>query len=55
MGSLNSFSAKDVLDVDGVAYEIFRTDAVEGHRTLPFSLKVLQWFSDYSATRWKSD
>ncbi len=41
MGSLNSFSAKDVLDVDGVSYEIFRTDAVEGHRTLPFSLTVL--------------
>lgn len=41
MGSLNSFSARDMLDVDGVSYEIFRTDAVEGHQTLPFSLKVL--------------
>lgn len=41
MGSLNSFSAKDTLDVDGAKYEIFRTDAVDGHATLPFSLKVL--------------
>ena len=41
MGSLNSFSAKDTLEVDGAEYEIFRTDAVEGHQTLPFSLKVL--------------
>ena len=41
MGSLNSFQAKDTLTVDERQYEIFRTDAVEGHRTLPFSLKVL--------------
>jgi aconitate hydratase len=27
--------------VKGVDYEIFRTDAVDGHETLPFSLKVL--------------
>ena len=41
MGSLNSFSAKDTLTVNGAEYEIFRTDAVDGHTTLPFSLKVL--------------
>ena len=41
MGSLNSFQAKDTLVVGDRQYEIFRTDAVEGHETLPFSLKVL--------------
>ena len=41
MGSLNSFQAKDTLRVGDRSYEIFRTDAVEGHQTLPFSLKVL--------------
>ena len=41
MGSLNSFQAKDTLSVGDRQYEIFRTDAVEGHETLPFSLKVL--------------
>ena len=41
MGSLNSFQSKDTLSVGDRAYEIFRTDAVEGHETLPFSLKVL--------------
>ena len=41
MGSLNSFQAKDTLQVGDRSYEIFRTDAVEGHDTLPFSLKVL--------------
>ncbi len=41
MGSLNSFQAKDTLHVGDRSYEIFRTDAVEGHQTLPFSLKVL--------------
>ena len=41
MGSLNSFQSKDTLSVGDRAYEIFRTDAVEGHATLPFSLKVL--------------
>ena len=41
MGSLNSFQAKDTLAVGDRQYEIFRTDAVEGHETLPFSLKVL--------------
>lgn len=41
MGSLNSFQSKDTLTVGDRQYEIFRTDAVEGHTTLPFSLKVL--------------
>ena len=41
MGSLNSFQAQDTLQVGDRSYEIFRTDAVEGHATLPFSLKVL--------------
>ena len=41
MGSLNSFQSKDTLTVGERQYEIFRTDAVEGHETLPFSLKVL--------------
>jgi aconitate hydratase len=41
VGSLNSFSAKDTLNVDGVDYEIFRTDAVGSRPRLPFSLKVL--------------
>ena len=39
--SINSFEAKSTLDVDGTSYEIFRLDAVEGHETLPYSLKVL--------------
>jgi len=41
VGSLNSFQAQDTLQVGDRSYEIFRTDAVEGHATLPFSLKVL--------------
>jgi aconitate hydratase len=41
VGSLNSFQAKDTLTVEDHQYEIFRTNAVEGHTTLPFSLKVL--------------
>ena len=41
MVSLNSFQAKDTLVVGEKQYEIFRTDAVQGHETLPFSLKVL--------------
>ena len=41
MGSLNSFQSKDTLTVGERQYEMFRTDAVEGHETLPFSLKVL--------------
>ena len=39
--SINSFGAKDTLDVNGTAYEIFRLDAVEGQSTLPYSLKIL--------------
>jgi len=41
VSSLNSFQAKDTLTVGGTNYEIYRTDRVEGHETLPFSLKVL--------------
>jgi aconitate hydratase len=41
VGSLNSFGAQSTLTVGDVDYEIFRTDAVDGHETLPFSLKVL--------------
>ncbi len=39
--SLNSFDARTSLSVDDQSYEIFRIDAVEGHESLPFSLKVL--------------
>jgi aconitate hydratase len=39
--SLNSFQSRSDLEVAGARYEIFRTDAVDGHETLPFSLKVL--------------
>jgi len=39
--SVNSFGAKSTLQVNGTAYEISKLDAVEGHDTLPFSLKVL--------------
>ena len=41
MVSLNSFQSRSDLEVAGARYEIFRTDAVDGHETLPFSLKVL--------------
>lgn len=41
MSSLNSFGAKATLNVGGKDFEIFRTSSVEGHETLPFSLKVL--------------
>lgn len=41
MSSLNSFGAKGTLSVGGNDYEIYRTSSVEGHETLPFSLKVL--------------
>ncbi len=39
--SLNSFDARTSLTVDDQSYEMFRIDAVEGHESLPFSLKVL--------------
>jgi len=41
VGSLNSFGAKDTLRVGSSDYEVYRVDAVPGHDTLPFSLKVL--------------
>jgi len=39
--SSNSFGAKATLEVGDTSYEIFRTDAVPGSASLPFSLKVL--------------
>ena len=41
MSSLDSFGAKATLNVGGTDYEIYRTNSVEGHETLPFSLTVL--------------
>jgi aconitate hydratase len=41
MASLDSFAARSTLSVGGQDYEIFRLDAVEGLRKLPFCLKVL--------------
>ncbi|WP_019617457.1 aconitate hydratase AcnA [Gulosibacter faecalis] len=41
MTAINSFGAKDVLNVDGTDYEIYRIDKVDGYEKLPFSLKVL--------------
>ncbi len=45
MASVDSFGAKNSLDVEGTSYEIFRLDAVEGDgldvASLPYSLKVL--------------
>jgi aconitate hydratase len=41
VASSNSFSARDTLTVGQDNYEIYRLDAVEGSRTLPYSLKVL--------------
>ncbi|WP_323961581.1 aconitate hydratase AcnA [Arthrobacter sp. JZ12] len=41
MSSVDSFGSRGVLDVAGTRYEIFRLDAVEGARSLPYSLKVL--------------
>ncbi len=39
--SVNSFGARATLDVDGTSYEIFRLDAVDGQKKLPYSLKIL--------------
>ena len=39
--SLDSFGAKDTLQVGDEAFEVFRIDAVTGSATLPYSLKVL--------------
>ncbi|MEY4457833.1 MAG: aconitate hydratase AcnA [Actinomycetota bacterium] len=41
MGSINTFGSESVLSVKGNDYRYYRIDAVEGHETLPFSLKVL--------------
>ncbi|MGX6395588.1 aconitate hydratase AcnA [Rothia kristinae] len=41
MSTVDSFGSKDVLDVDGTEYEIYRLDKVEGSQNLPYSLKVL--------------
>ena len=41
MSAVNSFGAKDSLQVGDKSYEIFRIDTVPGHEKLPFSLKVL--------------
>ncbi|WP_308188420.1 aconitate hydratase AcnA [Agromyces humatus] len=41
MSAVNSFGAKDTLQVGDQAYEIFRLDTVPGYEKLPFSLKVL--------------
>ncbi len=38
---MNSFGAKSDLTVGGTKYEIYRLDAVEGSKRLPYSLKVL--------------
>jgi len=39
--SLNSFGARDTLEVGDKSYEIYRLDAVPGTEKLPYSLKVL--------------
>ncbi|MCH9710067.1 MAG: aconitate hydratase AcnA [Actinomycetia bacterium] len=39
--SLNSFGARDTLEVGDNSYEIYRLDAVPGTERLPYSLKVL--------------
>lgn len=41
MSAVNSFGAKDTLQVGDESYEIFRLDTVPGYEKLPFSLKVL--------------
>jgi aconitate hydratase len=41
VSSRNSFQAKADLNVGEKTFEIYRVDAVPGHETLPFSLKVL--------------
>ena len=41
MSAVNSFNSRSTLEVAGTEYEVFRIDSVEGHETLPFSLKVL--------------
>ncbi len=41
VSAVNSFGAKDTLQVGDETYEIFRLDTVPGYEKLPFSLKVL--------------
>ncbi len=41
VSAVDSFGARSTLQVGGQDYEIFRIDQVEGHESLPFSLKVL--------------
>ncbi|MCD2442346.1 aconitate hydratase AcnA [Agromyces sp. SYSU K20354] len=41
VSAVNSFGAKDTLQVGDQTYEIFRLDTVPGYEKLPFSLKVL--------------
>ncbi|WP_394552282.1 aconitate hydratase [Agromyces sp. MMS24-JH15] len=41
MSAVNSFGAKDTLQVGEKSYEVFRIDTVPGYEKLPFSLKVL--------------
>jgi len=41
VSAVNSFNSRSTLEVAGTEYEVFRIDSVEGHETLPFSLKVL--------------
>ncbi|MDT5266307.1 MAG: aconitate hydratase, partial [Mycobacterium sp.] len=39
--SVNSFGARDTLQVGDNSYEIYRLDAVAGTEKLPYGLKVL--------------
>jgi aconitate hydratase len=39
--SVNSFEARNTLDIGGDGYQIYRLDAVPGTEKLPYSLKVL--------------
>ncbi len=39
--SVNSFAARDLLQVNGQSYEYFRLDRVPGSERLPFSTKIL--------------
>ncbi len=41
MASLDTFGAKSQLSVDDASYEMYKVDKVEGHRRLPYSLKIL--------------
>lgn len=41
MASINSFGAKDSLEVAGRSYQIYKISAVPGYQRLPYSLKVL--------------